>query len=103
SLKLQLLFFVIFLAVYGATVLGNLLIVALVACEPQLHTLMYVLLRNLSFLDFCYSSVTTPPSLLAGFLLQAQTISCGGCMAQIFFHFIRVIKIFLLTIIAYDR
>ncbi|XP_026518101.1 olfactory receptor 4D5-like [Terrapene carolina triunguis] len=103
SSELQLLLFVIFLAVYGATVLGNLLIVALVACEPQLHTPMYMLLGNLSFLDFCYSSVTAP-NLLAGFLLQAQTISYRGCVAQIFFfHFIGGIKIFLLTIMAYDR
>ncbi|KAM7146175.1 olfactory receptor 4D5-like [Macrochelys suwanniensis] len=103
SLKLQLLLSVIFLAVYGATVLGNLLIVALEACEPRLHTPMYMLLGKLSFLDFCYSSITAP-NFLAGFLLQAQTISYGGGMAQIFFfHFIRGIKIFLLTIMAYDR
>uniref|UniRef100_A0A8C3SZE9 Olfactory receptor family 4 subfamily D member 5 n=1 Tax=Chelydra serpentina TaxID=8475 RepID=A0A8C3SZE9_CHESE len=94
---------VIFLAVYGATVLGNFLIVALEACEPRLHTPMYMLLGKLSFLDFCYSSITAP-NFLAGFLLQAQTISYGGGMAQIFFfHFIGGIKIFLLTIMAYDR
>ncbi|KYO24776.1 olfactory receptor 4D5-like [Alligator mississippiensis] len=99
----QFLLFFIFLAVYGTTVLGNLLIVALVACEHNLHTPMYLLLGNLSFLDFCYSSVTAP-KMLVGFLFPSQTISYGGCVAQIFFfHFIGGIKIFLLTIMAYDR
>uniref|UniRef100_A0A8C8RWM3 G-protein coupled receptors family 1 profile domain-containing protein n=1 Tax=Pelusios castaneus TaxID=367368 RepID=A0A8C8RWM3_9SAUR len=103
SSELQLFLFIIFLVVYGMTVLGNLLIVVLVVCEPNLHTPMYMLLGNLSFLDFCYSSITAP-NLLAGFFLDPQTISFGGCMAQIFFfHFIGGIKIFLLTLMAYDR
>ncbi|XP_006028265.1 olfactory receptor 4D5-like [Alligator sinensis] len=99
----QFLLFFIFLAVYGTTVLGNLLIVALVACEHNLHMPMYLLLGNLSFLDFCCYSVTAP-KMLVGFLFPSQTISYGGCVAQIFFfHFIGGIKIFLLTIMAYDR
>ncbi|XP_042329763.1 olfactory receptor 4D5-like [Sceloporus undulatus] len=103
NLETKLFFFAIFLAVYGATVLGNLLIVGIVAYEPLLHTPMYFLLGNLSFLDFCYSSITAPKMLL-GFLLRTNTITYRGCISQIFFfHFIGGIKIFLLTIMAYDR
>nr|XP_020671170.1 olfactory receptor 4D5-like [Pogona vitticeps] len=103
SLELKLLFFAIFLAIYGATMVGNLLIVGLVAYEPLLHVPMYFFLGNLSFLDFCYSSVTAP-KMLVGFLSRANTISYTGCISQIFFfHFIGGIKIFLLVIMAYDR
>ncbi|KAH0626296.1 hypothetical protein JD844_001206 [Phrynosoma platyrhinos] len=103
DLEIKLFFFAIFLAVYGATVLGNLLIVGIVAYEPLLHTPMYFLLGNLSFLDFCYSSITAPKMLL-GFLLRTNTITYEGCISQIFFfHFIGGIKIFLLIIMAYDR
>lgn len=101
--ELKLLLFVLFLAVYGATIIGNLLIVSLVTYDPALHTAMYFLLGNLSFLDFCYSTITAP-KMLAGFLLKTNTITYGGCICQIFFfHFIGGIKIFLLTIMAYDR
>ncbi|XP_061444295.1 olfactory receptor 4D5-like isoform X2 [Rhineura floridana] len=101
--ELRLLLFAVFLAVYGATMLGNLLIVGLVAFVPILHTPMYFLLGNLSFLDFCYSSVTAP-KMLVGFLSRANTITYAGCISQIFFfHFIGGIKIFLLVIMAYDR
>uniref|UniRef100_A0A8D0G969 G-protein coupled receptors family 1 profile domain-containing protein n=1 Tax=Sphenodon punctatus TaxID=8508 RepID=A0A8D0G969_SPHPU len=100
---MNLLLFVIFLAVYSATVLGNLLIMALVISSQALHIPMYFLLANLSFLDFCYSTVTAP-KMLGGFLSRVNSISYGDCMAQIFFfHFIGGIKIFLLTIMAYDR
>lgn len=103
SPEIKLLLFAVFLAVYTITVTGNLLIVSLVAFEPTLHTPMYFLLRNLSFLDFCYSTITAP-KMLVGFLLRSNTITYGGCVSQIFFfHFIGGIKIFLLTIMAYDR
>ncbi|XP_077170060.1 olfactory receptor 4D5-like [Paroedura picta] len=103
SAEMKHLLFAVFLAVYAITVMGNLLIVSLVVSEPSLHTPMYFLLGNLSFLDFCYSTVTAP-KMLVGFLLRTATITYGGCLCQIFFfHFIGGIKIFLLTIMAYDR
>ncbi|XP_034991206.2 olfactory receptor 4D5-like isoform X1 [Zootoca vivipara] len=103
KLEVKVLLFAFFLAVYGTTMLGNLLIVSLVAYAPILHTPMYFLLGNLSFLDFCYSSITAP-KMLAGFLSKTNTISYVGCICQIFFfHFIGGIKIFLLVIMAYDR
>lgn len=52
--ELRLFFFIIFSVVYLMTVTGNLLIVAVVTSDPRLHTTMYFLLGNLSFLDFCY-------------------------------------------------
>ncbi|XP_004604822.1 olfactory receptor 4D5 [Sorex araneus] len=101
--ELRLLFFVLFSIVYLMTVTGNLLIVAIVASEPRLHTTMYFLLGNLSFLDFCYSTITAP-RMLADLLSGSPIISFGGCLTQLFFfHFIGGIKIFLLTVMAYDR
>nr|XP_056719318.1 olfactory receptor 4D5-like [Euleptes europaea] len=101
--EMKLLLFAVFLAVYATTLVGNFLIVSLVAFEPTLHTPMYFLLGNLSLLDFCYSTITAP-KMLVGFLLRTSTITYGGCVSQIFFfHFVGGIKIFLLTIMAYDR
>ncbi|XP_054850174.1 olfactory receptor 4D5-like [Eublepharis macularius] len=101
--EVKLLLFAVFLAIYTTTMIGNLLIASLVASEPLLHTPMYFLLGNLSFLDFCYATITAP-KMLVGFLSRTNTITYGGCVSQIFFfHFIGGIKIFLLTIMAYDR
>ncbi|XP_062054421.1 olfactory receptor 4D5 [Lepus europaeus] len=101
--ELRCFFFIVFCAVYLVTVTGNLLIVAIVTSDPRLHTTMYFLLGNLSFLDFCYSSITAP-RMLVDLLSGSSSISFGACLTQLFFfHFIGGIKIFLLTIMAYDR
>ncbi|XP_019668581.1 olfactory receptor 4D5 isoform X2 [Felis catus] len=100
---LRFLFFIIFSVVYLMTVAGNLLIVAIVTCDSRLHTTMYFLLGNLSFLDLCYSSITAP-RMLFDLLSDNPIISFGSCLTQLFFfHFIGGIKIFLLTVMAYDR
>ncbi|XP_003472679.2 olfactory receptor 4D5 [Cavia porcellus] len=101
--ELRLLFFIIFSAVYLMTIIGNLLIVVIVFFDTRLHTTMYFLLGNLSFLDFSYSSVTAP-RMLVDLLSGNCIISFGACLTQLFFfHFIGGIKIFLLTVMAYDR
>nr|XP_017501634.2 olfactory receptor 4D5 [Manis javanica] len=101
--QLRFFFFIVFSVVYLMTVTGNLLIVAIVTSDPRLHTTMYFLLGSLSFLDFCYST-TTAPRMLVDLLSANPIISFGSCLTQLFFfHFIGGIKIFLLTVMAYDR
>ncbi|CAO2635460.1 Olfactory receptor 10G9 [Lemmus lemmus] len=101
--ELRFLFFTVFSAVYLLTVTGNLLIVAIVTSDPRLHTTMYFLLGNLSFLDFCYSSITAP-RMLVDLLSNRPTISFGACLTQLFFfHFIGSTECFLYTVMSYDR
>ncbi|XP_062950578.1 olfactory receptor 4D6 [Cynocephalus volans] len=101
--ELDFFLFVIFLAVYVTTILGNALIVVTITCESCLHTPMYFLLRNKSILDIVFSS-TTVPKLLVDLLSERKTISYNGCMAQIFFfHFAGGADIFFLSVMAYDR
>lgn len=64
---------------------------------------MYFFLSNLSFIDFCYSSVTVP-KMLMGFFSGCQTISFSGCVVQTScFVFFAVTEFFLLASMAYDR
>ncbi|XP_038614765.1 olfactory receptor 4D1-like [Tachyglossus aculeatus] len=103
SRGLQGVLFLVFLLIYITTLLGNLLIMVTVTCEPRLQTPMYFLLRSLSFMDVCDSSITIP-KMLVDFLSATKTISYGGCMAQIFlFHFLGGAQIFFLAVMAYDR
>lgn len=101
--KLQIFFFVTFSLVYGATVLGNILILVTVTFSSMLRSPMYFLLGNLSFLDMCLSSVTTP-KMITDLLTEHKTISVGGCMAQMFFmHFFGGAEMTLLIAMAFDR
>ncbi|XP_030654402.1 olfactory receptor 1F1 isoform X2 [Nomascus leucogenys] len=99
----QHLLFVLFLTMYLATVLGNLLIILAVSTDSRLHTPMYFFLSNLSFVDICFSS-TTIPKMLANHILGTQTISFCGCLTQMYFVFMFVdMDNFLLAVMAYDR
>ncbi|XP_001516775.4 olfactory receptor 4D1-like [Ornithorhynchus anatinus] len=95
--------FPVFLLAYLAALLGNLLIIVTLTCEPRLHTPMYFLLLNLASLDICFSTITTP-KMLADLLSETKIISYGGCMAQIFFfHLLGGADVFFLSVMAYDR
>ncbi|XP_040829905.1 olfactory receptor 1F1-like [Ochotona curzoniae] len=99
----QQLLFVLFLSMYLATVLGNLLILLAISTDTRLHTPMYFFLSNLSFVDVCFSS-TTVPKMLANHVLGTQAISFSGCLTQMYFVFLFVdMDNFLLAVMAYDR
>ncbi|XP_072489217.1 olfactory receptor 1f45-like [Notamacropus eugenii] len=80
----QELLFPLFLALYLAALLGNLLILVAVGSDPRLHTPMYVLLVNLSLADLCLTS-TTMPRLLYALLTGDQDITSSACLSQVFF------------------
>ncbi|XP_049624622.1 olfactory receptor 4L1-like [Suncus etruscus] len=101
--ELQIFFFVAFSVIYSATVLGNILIMITVTFSSTLHSPMYFLLGNLSFLDMCLSTVTTP-KMITDLLTIHKTISLWGCMAQMFFmHFFGGAEMTLLIAMAFDR
>ncbi|KAM6202600.1 olfactory receptor 4K15-like [Rhynchocyon petersi] len=101
--ELQLFFFALFTLLYVSIVLGNFLIVFTVFSEPALHTPMYFLLSNLSFLDVCLCTLVTP-KMIVDFLTDHKTISFEGCMAQVFImHVFAGGEMMLLVAMAYDR
>ncbi|XP_007956410.2 olfactory receptor 4K15-like [Orycteropus afer afer] len=101
--ELQLFYFAFFTLFYLSILLGNFLIVLTVLSEPTLHTPMYFLLSNLSFIDVCLSTFATP-KMIADFLMEHKTISFEGCMTQIFFqHVFGGGEMMLLAAMAYDR
>ncbi|XP_006130684.2 olfactory receptor 6P1-like [Pelodiscus sinensis] len=101
--ELQPLLFLLFLAIYLATMAGNALIMGLVLLDRHLHTPMYFFLGNLSCLETCYSS-TILPRLLAGLLTGDRTISLAGCLSQYyFFGALLATECLLLAAMSYDR
>ncbi|XP_031464325.1 olfactory receptor 5V1 [Phasianus colchicus] len=95
--------FLLFLATYLVTLLGNSAILALALLDPHLHNPMYFFLSHLSWLDICYSTVTVP-KILADSLRPRAAISYGGCLAQTFFLMSCAgAECALLAVMAYDR
>ncbi|XP_072705405.1 olfactory receptor 14J1-like [Ciconia boyciana] len=101
--ELQLLHFWLFLGIYLAALLGNGLIITVIACNHHLHTPMYFFLLNLSVLDLGSISTTVPKS-MANSLWGTRAISYAGCAVQVFFFlFLITAEFYLLTVMAYDR
>ncbi|XP_003418668.2 olfactory receptor 4F3/4F16/4F29-like [Loxodonta africana] len=103
SWEIQLVLFVFSSMFYVASMMGNSLIVLTVTSDPHLHSPMYFLLANLSFIDLGVSSVTSPKMIYDVFR-KRKVISFGGCIVQIFFiHVIGGVEMVLLIAMAFDR
>lgn len=103
SPRLQLLFFHLFLLVYLLSLVGNALIVLIVALDGHLHTPMYFFICNLSSVELWYTTVTVP-KMLANFLSSPGVISVPNCITQYYFFFsLAATELFILTTMAFDR
>ncbi|XP_008561735.1 PREDICTED: olfactory receptor 9Q1-like, partial [Galeopterus variegatus] len=95
--------FLLFLFIYLITFWGNLGMIILIHMDRRLHTPMCFLLRHLSFIDICYSSVTVP-QMMAVLLEHGAALSYTRCAAQFFlFTFFGAIYCYLLALMAYDH
>ncbi|XP_074948637.1 olfactory receptor 5T7-like [Phalacrocorax aristotelis] len=100
---LQVTFFVLFLAIYVVTLIGNLGVIILIRINSCLHTPMYFFLSHLSLLDICYSSTIIPQTLL-NFLVEKKVISFVRCATQLFsFATCATAECYVLAAMAYDR
>ncbi|ELK05586.1 olfactory receptor 4F3/4F16/4F29 [Pteropus alecto] len=103
SWEIQLLLFVFSSTLYVASMMGNSLIMLTVTSDPHLHSPMYFLLANLSFIDLGISSATSP-KMIYDFFKKHKVISFSGCITQIFFiHVIGGVEMVLLIAMAFDR
>ena len=100
--RLQVPLLLVFLTIYAVTVVGNLGIITIIRINPKLHTPMYFLLSNLSFVDFCYSTTVTP-KLLENMVVEDRTVLLTGCIMQFFSAcMFAVAEAFMLAVMAYD-
>ncbi|XP_037754885.1 olfactory receptor 5W2 [Chelonia mydas] len=101
--ELQVPLFIVFLLIYGITLVGNGGMILLITIDPRLHTPMYFFLRNLSFCDLCLSSIISPKMLL-NFLAKRRSISYTACSMQMYLFFVfGDAECLLLAVMAYDR
>ncbi|KAM6224194.1 LOW QUALITY PROTEIN: uncharacterized protein ACDL77_022560 [Rhynchocyon petersi] len=101
--QLELALFVIISIFYSLTLFGNTTIIILSHLDVQLHTPMYFFLCHLSFLDLCYTT-STVPQLLINLHGSDNTITYGGCVAQLFISLaLGSTECVLLVVMAFDR
>lgn len=81
--ELQILHFFIFLILYLAAIIGNLLVICTIAFDHRLHIPMYFFLMNLALMDLGQLSVIMPKFMLNS-LMNTTYISYAGCVAQVF-------------------
>ncbi|XP_004697289.1 olfactory receptor 2AK2 [Echinops telfairi] len=97
---------VLFLAItvfFLVAVTGNIGLIYLIELDTRLHTPMYSLLRQLSFIDMIYIS-TTIPKMVANFISNNKTITFVGCEIQTFvFLLLGGTEALLLGFMSYDR
>ncbi|XP_037744673.1 olfactory receptor-like protein OLF2 [Chelonia mydas] len=101
--ELQVPLFIVFLLIYGITLLGNGGMILLITNDPRLHTPMYFFLRNLSFCDLCISSIIFP-KMQMNFLADRKSISYTACTVQMYLSIVfGDVECLLLAVMAYDR
>ncbi|XP_030043836.1 olfactory receptor 6F1-like [Microcaecilia unicolor] len=101
--QLQIVLFILFLAIYIFTITTNAIIIGTVRAERRLHKPMYFFISNFSFLEIWYTS-TFIPKMMAGLVTGNKTISVHGCIIQFYFIFAFGATVnFLLAVMSYDR
>ena len=74
--------FIVFLVIYGVTLVGNIGMILLIKTDSSLHTPMYFFLQNLAFVDLGYATAITP-EMLHNLMSTEKSISFFGCMVQL--------------------
>ncbi|XP_006863245.1 PREDICTED: putative olfactory receptor ENSP00000348552-like [Chrysochloris asiatica] len=96
-------FFVLILLMYLVILLGNGVLILVTILDSRLHMPMYFFLRNLSFLDICYTT-SSVPLILDSFLTPRKTIPFLACAVQMFLSFaMGATECVLLSMMAFDR
>uniref|UniRef100_A0A452VL08 Olfactory receptor n=1 Tax=Ursus maritimus TaxID=29073 RepID=A0A452VL08_URSMA len=95
--------FVAIVILFAVALMGNIILILLIRLDTRLHTPMYLLLSQLSFIDIMNIS-TTVPKMTTDFLTNSKTITFLGCEIQTFvFIVLGGTEALLLGFMSYDR
>ncbi|XP_006191504.2 olfactory receptor-like protein OLF3 [Camelus ferus] len=98
----QVFLFVLIVAMYLVTIVGNFLILLLIRLDSRLHTPMYFFLSVLSLVDLCYTN-SFAPQMLAHLLSVQKSIPFMSCVLQLYISLaLGGSEFFLLGAMAYD-
>ncbi|XP_064151780.1 olfactory receptor 2W1-like [Loxodonta africana] len=88
---------------YLITLVGNTAIILASLLDSHLHTPMYFFIRNLSFLDLCFTT-SIIPQMLVNLWGSDKSITFVGCIIQLYVYmWMGSIECLLLAVMSYDR
>lgn len=92
-----------FCVIYVVAIVGNCILLYLIAVEQSLHEPMFIFLSMLASTDLILSTATVP-KLLSNLWFGSQEITFSGCLTQMFFlHFSFAMDSAILLSMAFDR
>ncbi|NP_571820.1 odorant receptor 111-9 [Danio rerio] len=96
-------YYIFLFIIYCITVIGNSLVLLIIALDRSLHSAKYLCVFNLALADFGETNAVIP-NMLKTFLFDSQYISYNACLANMFFvnYFINV-QSATLVVLAFDR
>ncbi|KAM6157683.1 putative olfactory receptor 5AK3 [Rhynchocyon petersi] len=101
--KFRYILFIVFLVIYGISMIGNVGMILLIKTDSRLQTPMYFFLQHLAFVDICYTSAITP-KMLQNFIVENKSISFVGCIVQLLVYALFATNdCYLLAAMAVDR
>ncbi|XP_077063513.1 olfactory receptor 52E4-like [Siphateles boraxobius] len=97
-------YYYIFLFItYFITVIGNSIVLLILALHRSLHSPKYIGVFNLALADIGETNALIP-NMMKTFLFDSQHISFNACLANMFFvHFFSTMQSHTLVVLAYDR
>ncbi|XP_051963429.1 olfactory receptor 52E8-like [Xyrauchen texanus] len=88
---------------YIIAVIGNSVVLVIIALGRSLHSPKYIGVFNLALADIGETNALIP-NMMKTFLFESQYISYNSCLANMFFVFLfNAMKSFILVVLAYDR
>ncbi|NP_571822.1 odorant receptor 111-4 isoform X1 [Danio rerio] len=96
-------YYIFLFVIYFISVIGNSVVLLIIAVDRSLHSPKYIGVFNLALADIGETNALIP-NMMKTFLFDSQYISYNACLANMFFVFLfSSVQSFTLVALAYDR
>ncbi|XP_077063511.1 olfactory receptor 1M1-like isoform X2 [Siphateles boraxobius] len=96
-------YYIFLFIIYFITVIGNSIVLLIIALERSLHSPMYIGVFNLALADIGETNALIP-NMMKIFLFDSQYISYNACFANMFFLNVFItVQTYTLVVLAFDR
>ncbi|ROJ66314.1 Olfactory receptor 1 [Anabarilius grahami] len=96
-------FYIFLFIIYFISVIGNSIVLLIIALHRSLHSPMYIAVFNLALADIGESNALIP-NMIKLFFSGSQYISYNACLANMFFvSFFITVQTYTLVVLAFDR
>ncbi|KAK9962351.1 hypothetical protein ABG768_007721 [Culter alburnus] len=96
-------FYIFLFIIYFISIIGNSIVILIIALHRSLHSPMYFCVFNLALADIGETNALIP-NMMKHFVFDSQYISYNDCLASMFFvNFFITVQTYTLVVLAFDR